>query len=108
MYSCKHNGDKTYLENRFCNQTLKLAKSPDKSVEEANTSNDWIPLYTDCPGKSKNDDISINLLILTSKYGKEHYPYEHIEYAKLHSYNKGEGKGIISLSIKFVELSEGK
>ena len=104
MHSCQHDQKQTYLEEKFCHQELRLAKSPDKSIEEAGTSNDWIPLYTDCPSKGKKDDIFINLLILTSKYGKEHSPYEHIEYAKLDSYKK-EGKGLITLSIKFVELS---
>ena len=104
-HSCIHNGQQTYLEQTFCNKELRLAKSPDKSVEEANSSNDWIPLYTNCPDKSRVDDISINLFILTSKYGKEHSPYEHIEYAKLDSYKKGESNGILSLSIQFVELS---
>ena len=104
MHSCKYKGEQTYLEKKFCNNELRLAKSPDKSLEEVGNSNDWIPLYTDCPSIDDSHDIFINLLILTSKYGKEHSPYEHIEYAKLDSHRK-EGKGIITLSIKFVELS---
>ena len=108
MYSCKTNSNQTtYIEERFCNKELRLAKSPDKPIEEASgSSNDWIKLYLPCSQRESNDtDFNINLLILTSKDGKEHSPYEHIEYAKLDSTTKKGGNGIITLTIKFVELS---
>ena len=113
IYSCKRNTntdtERSYIEKILCNKILRLAKSPNQPIEEVNNSNSWIPIYTDCGYINEltddNDDIIINLLILTSKDGKEDSPNEHIEYAKLDSYKKSGGKGIISFSIKFVELS---
>lgn len=107
MYSCKYdNNNINYsIEKTFCNKELRIAKSPDKSVKEARNSQDWIQLHLDCPSKKTGDDININLLILTSKDGKENSPNEYIEYAKLGYSKKSGGNKIISFSVKFIELS---
>ena len=108
IFSCRRDGNgNSYIENQFCGKELKLAKSPDIAIEEANqNSSNWIPLNLICPNLENDEDLNINLLILTSKKGKENSPYEHIEYAKIDSPPpKSGGRGIITLTIKFVELS---
>ena len=107
IFSCTYSGNpvETFILDYFCNKNLGIGKNLNSSLSNEQ---DWINLNFNCPqfNTTGTEAININLLILTSKDGEENSLYEYIEYATLNITKKSStNRGIISLKIKFEELS---
>lgn len=103
IYACKvrTNYEDTHIYNRFCNKNFSIAQAPNSSGDE------WQKFSVNCSILNKDEDFVINLLILTSKEGKESKPYEFVRYVQTKTYSKPSNSQnkTLTLSVKFVELT---
>ena len=111
MFSCKYRGEpnNTYIYENICKE-LKVAIATNSSLSDISNSKSWIDInpQDDCKRNFlEGKDINIQLIILTSKEGKENQPYEYIKYAKFFFSNsdKRNSEPIISFKVKFIDLS---